>query len=91
MLRIALFFATNIAILVVISIVFSLLGLEGILAENQVDLNLQALLVMSAVIGFFVAITMVVKTYWYKIKSIFSGKKTDDHDENAKRQEAARE
>ena len=52
MLRIALFFATNIAILVVISIVFSLLGLDGILAENQVDLNLQALLVMSAVIGF---------------------------------------
>ena len=29
MLRIALFFATNIAIMVVISIVFSLLGLEG--------------------------------------------------------------
>ena len=52
MLRIALFFATNIAILVVISIVFRLLGFEGILAENQVDLNLQALLVMSAVIGF---------------------------------------
>jgi len=52
MLRIALFFATNIAILVVISIVFQLLGLEGILAENQVDLNLTALLVMSAVIGF---------------------------------------
>ena len=47
--------------------------------------------IMSAVIGFFVAITMAVKTYWYKIKSIFSGKKTDDHDENAKRQEAAQE
>jgi len=52
MLRIALFFATNIAILVVISIVFSMLGIDGILAENGVDLNLQALLVMSAVIGF---------------------------------------
>ena len=52
MLRIALFFATNIAILVVISIVFQILGLESILAENQVDLNLEALLVMSAVIGF---------------------------------------
>jgi heat shock protein HtpX len=52
MLRLALFFATNIAIMVVISIVFSLLGLEGILAENGTDLNLQALLVLSAVIGF---------------------------------------
>jgi heat shock protein HtpX len=49
--RIALFFATNIAILVVISIIFRLLGFEGILAENQVDLNLNALLVMSAIIG----------------------------------------
>ena len=37
MLRIALFLATNIAIMVVISIVFSLLGLEGILAENGID------------------------------------------------------
>lgn len=32
--------------------VFQVLGIEGILAENGVDLNLQALLVMSAVIGF---------------------------------------
>jgi heat shock protein HtpX len=52
MLRILLFLATNAAILVLISIVFQVFGLEGILAENGVDLNLQALLVMSAVIGF---------------------------------------
>jgi heat shock protein HtpX len=47
-----LFLATNAAVLVLISVVFQLLGIEGILAENGVDLNLQALLVMSAVIGF---------------------------------------
>jgi len=52
MLRIALFLATNVAILVVISVVFQLLGLEGILAENGSDINLQALLIMSAIIGF---------------------------------------
>ena len=52
MMRIALFLATNAAILVLISIVFQVFGFEGILAENGVDLNLQALLVMSAVIGF---------------------------------------
>ena len=52
MLRIGLFLATNVAIMVVISMVFSLLGLEGILAENGVDLNLQALLIMSTIIGF---------------------------------------
>ena len=52
MMRILLFLATNAAVLVLISIVFQVLGIESILAENQVDLNLQALLVMSAVIGF---------------------------------------
>jgi len=52
MMRIALFLATNAAILVLISVVFQVFGIEGILAENGVDLNLQALLVMSAVIGF---------------------------------------
>lgn len=52
MMRIMLFLATNAAVLVLISIVFQVFGFEGILAENGVDLNLQALLVMSAVIGF---------------------------------------
>jgi len=37
--RILLFLATNVAILVVLSVVFNLTGLEGILAENQVDLR----------------------------------------------------
>ena len=61
MMRIALFLATNAAILVLISVVFQLFGFEGILAENGVDLNLQALLVMSAVIGFggsFISLVM---------------------------------
>ena len=50
--RIVLFLATNAAVLVLISVVFQVLGIDGILAENGVDLNLQALLIMSAVIGF---------------------------------------
>jgi len=52
MLRIALFLGTNIAILILISLTFRLLGLEGLLQQNGVDLNIQALLVYSAVIGF---------------------------------------
>ncbi|MCP4238206.1 MAG: protease HtpX [Aestuariibacter sp.] len=52
MLRIGLFLATNIAIMLLISIVFQLFGLEGILASNGVDLNLQALLIMSGLFGF---------------------------------------
>jgi len=61
MMRILLFLATNAAVLVVVSVVFQLLGLEGVLAKNGVDLNLQALLVMSAVIGFagsFISLAM---------------------------------
>ena len=52
MMRIFLFLATNAAVLVLISVVFKVLGIDGILQANQVDLNLQALLIMSAVIGF---------------------------------------
>jgi len=52
MMRIFLFLATNVAVLVLISIVFRLFGIEGLLQQNGVDLNLKALLVMSAVIGF---------------------------------------
>lgn len=61
MMRILLFLATNAAVLVVVSVVFKMLGLEGVLAQNGVDLNLQALLVMSAVIGFtgsFISLAM---------------------------------
>jgi len=52
MLRIGLFLATNIAVMALIAFVFRLLGLEGLLQENGVDLDLTALLVYSAVIGF---------------------------------------
>ena len=61
MMRIILFLVTNAAILVAISVVFKLLGIDGVLAQNGVDLDLQALLVMSAVIGFtgsFISLAM---------------------------------
>ncbi|NNF15657.1 MAG: protease HtpX [Gammaproteobacteria bacterium] len=50
--RVLLFVATNIAVLAVISIAFQIFGFEGLLQSNGVDLNLQALLLMSAIIGF---------------------------------------
>jgi heat shock protein HtpX len=52
MMRLVLFFATNIAVLLLISLIFRLLGLDSILQANGVDLDLGALLVYSAVIGF---------------------------------------
>ena len=50
--RILLFVATNFAVLIVISLVFKLLGFEGLLAKNNVDLNLGAVLVYAGIIGF---------------------------------------
>ena len=38
--RILLFLATNMAVLVLVGLVFNLLGLEGVLAQNGVALNL---------------------------------------------------
>jgi len=50
--RIILFLLTNIAIMVVLSITLRLLGVDSILAENGSDLNIQALVILSGVIGF---------------------------------------
>lgn len=49
--RILLFLATNLAVLVLVSIIFNLLGLEGILTNNGVDLNLSSLLVFCGLFG----------------------------------------
>ena len=50
--RILLFLITNVAILVLLSITMRLLGIERLLDETGTNLNLQALLVFAAVIGF---------------------------------------
>jgi len=50
--RIALFLATNLAIIIVLSITLRLLGVESILQANGVDLDLNALLIFAAVFGF---------------------------------------
>jgi len=50
--RILLFLATNLAVIVLASITFRLLGFESILRNNGVDLDLTALLVFCALIGF---------------------------------------
>lgn len=49
--RIFLFLATNFAVLIVLSIVLRILGVDSLLAQNNVDLNIPALLVFSAVFG----------------------------------------
>jgi heat shock protein HtpX len=62
--RIFLFLMTNIAILILLSITLSLLGVEGILKENGSDLDLQALLIFSAVFGFGGAFISLAISKW---------------------------
>ena len=40
--------------------------------------------IISAIIGFFVAIGLAIKTYWYKIKSFFKKKKDTSEIDNKK-------
>lgn len=62
--RIALFLLTNLAVLVVLSIVLNLLGVDSLLAENGVDLDLQALLIFSAVIGMSGSFISLAMSKW---------------------------
>ena len=62
--RIGLFLITNIAIMVVISIIFSVFGIGNVLDERGVDLDLQALLIYSAVIGFTGSFLSLAMSKW---------------------------
>ena len=70
MMRLALFLGTNIAVLVLISIVFNLLGLEGILQQNGVDLNLTALLIFSGVAGMSGSFISLAISKWMAKRSM---------------------
>lgn len=62
--RILLFLATNIAILLVASITLSLLGFEGFLAANGVDLDLRALLIFCAIFGMGGSVVSLAMSKW---------------------------
>ncbi|MGB1141372.1 MAG: protease HtpX, partial [Halioglobus sp.] len=62
--RILLFLATNMAVLVLVSIIFNLFGLEGILAQNGVDLNLGSLLIFCGVFGMGGAMISLFLSKW---------------------------
>lgn len=68
--RILLFLGTNIAIMLLLSLTFSLFGVEGLLAENGVDLNLQALLLYSVVIGFAGSFISLFISKWMAKRSM---------------------
>ena len=62
MMRILLFLGTNIAVLVVLSVVMKLLGLEQMLSPQGIDLN--GLLVMAAVIGMTGSFISLAMSKW---------------------------
>lgn len=70
MLRIALFLGTNIAIMLILSITFSLLGVDSLLQENGVDLDLAALLIYSGVIGMSGALISLFISKWAAKRSM---------------------
>jgi heat shock protein HtpX len=64
MLRIFLFLLTNAAVLVVISVLFNLLGIKGILDQQGVGIDLNALLVVSAIIGMSGSFISLAMSKW---------------------------
>jgi len=62
--RILLFLATNLAVVVLLGIVLRLIGFEGILDAQGVDLNLGALLVFAALVGFIGSFVSLALSKW---------------------------
>lgn len=62
--RVLLFLGTNIAVILVLSVVLSLLGVNRILDEEGVGLNLQHLLIFAAVFGFGGAFISLAISKW---------------------------
>ena len=64
MMRILLFLGTNLAVILIASISLSLLGFNGIMAANGVDLDLQQLLVFCAIFGFAGSLFSLLISKW---------------------------
>jgi heat shock protein HtpX len=62
--RILLFLATNVAVLVVLSIALQLLGVQSLLAQSGTRLDLRSLLIFSAVIGFVGSFISLAMSKW---------------------------
>jgi heat shock protein HtpX len=70
MFRIALFLGTNVAILLVLGISMSLLGIDGILDEQGINLNLRSLLFFSSIIGFTGSFISLFISKWIAKRSM---------------------
>jgi len=67
--RVALFLATNLAVILVLSVVLRLLGVDRVLDESGSGLNYEALLVLSLVIGFGGSFISLAMSKWMAKRS----------------------
>mgnify|MGYP001814501021 FL=1 len=67
--RIALFLATNLAVLLVLSVVLRLLGVDRVLDESGAGINYEALLILSLVIGFGGSFISLAMSKWMAKRS----------------------
>lgn len=70
MMRIALFLATNMAILMVASVTLNLLGFNSIMANNGVDLDLTALLIFCGIFGMSGSLISLLISKWMAKRSM---------------------
>lgn len=70
MMRILLFLATNLAIMIVISLVFNVLGVGSVLNAHGTGLDLTALLIISAVIGMTGSVISLAMSKWSAKKAM---------------------
>ena len=68
--RILLFLITNAAVLVLISVIFQFFGLQGLLQQNGVNLNLEGLLISSAVFGMSGSFISLLLSKWMAKRSM---------------------
>lgn len=62
--RILLFLATNVAVLLVLSVALQLFGVQSLLAQSGTQLDLRSLLIFSAVIGFVGSFISLAMSKW---------------------------
>ncbi len=67
--RIALFLATNLAVILVLSVVLRLLGVDSILDERNVGIDYRSLLILSLVIGFGGSFISLALSKWMAKRS----------------------
>ena len=81
MMRIALFVLTNLAVLVVAYIALGILGVDSVLKENGVDMDLGNLLVLSAVFGMAGSFVSLMLSKWMALRSTRARKITEPRGE----------